>query len=92
MNKIRKYKASGTHFDALKITSVEYIRWYDGFASGSVYPRDVALSDLASRVSQAICVDSMHEFKIDSVFHPSTNVIPSMLKTGIRILPSINTI
>ncbi|TGZ69204.1 hypothetical protein CRM22_003872 [Opisthorchis felineus] len=38
VQKLRKYKAS------------EYIRWNEGFASGSVYPKDSLLADLSSRV------------------------------------------
>ncbi|KAG5442727.1 Sphingosine-1-phosphate lyase 1, variant 2 [Clonorchis sinensis] len=38
VQKLRKYKAS------------EYIRWNEGFASGSVYPKDSTLADLSSRV------------------------------------------
>ncbi|CAH8493439.1 unnamed protein product [Dicrocoelium dendriticum] len=38
MQKIRRYKAC------------EYIRWTEGYASGSVYPRSTSLEDLSSRV------------------------------------------
>ncbi|KAF8561020.1 hypothetical protein P879_07609 [Paragonimus westermani] len=39
LQKVRKYKAA------------EYVRWGDGFASGSVYPKESGLEDLASKTT-----------------------------------------
>lgn len=35
---------------ARKYKAMEYIKWHEGFASGSVYPRDDVLTDLSSKI------------------------------------------